>query len=630
MAIRTNGAVLRQLRTLFDQGAIGELTDGQLLERFTTMAGESAELAFAALVERHGSMVLRVCRNSLADPNDAQDAFQATFLVLVRKAQALWVQDSLGPWLHRVAHRMAGRARASATRRREHERRAAEARPVRLFVEDDRNDVYRILNEEIDRLPEPCRVPVVLCDLEGTTHEQAARRLGWPLGTVKSRLMRGRERLKTRLIRRGIAPSVILPAGASFMPSSPSAVPAVLVDITVRNAALIADGLNTAGVVPATVAFLLEGAMSTMFVHKMKLAVLACGLIATGTLVVAQQEARKSEAAVRPLTAKAGASRIPKAISDTQTSKSPIDTDRDVGAFETDLDGHLAEIEANLLEEEVEALSGELTQSRDRVGVAFTNRFHSMAKANLNPSNPHDEVDEDQKEYEEVRASYVARARELVTARHRLEELGRMRGKPASQVKAGLTPPSEARKGEKKSALSAPNPPASAIGSINMDVVLKRSVKFQRESRRLSGDLNHERERLKNLEGEVKELFEQMRRRDARTPASDADEQKIANLKSQIEAGREIAQREFTRREAQMMAGLLQEIQQTIAALAKSRGINYVVKVSAEPTSDSDPNDVMTSWGRSVLYADPRNDLTEEVISELNRKFAAAGASSSK
>lgn len=116
MAIRTNGAVLRQLRTLFDQGAIGELTDGQLLERFTTMAGESAELAFAALVERHGSMVLRVCRNSLADPNDAQDAFQATFLVLVRKAQALWVQDSLGPWLHRVAHRMAGRARASATR----------------------------------------------------------------------------------------------------------------------------------------------------------------------------------------------------------------------------------------------------------------------------------------------------------------------------------------------------------------------------------------------------------------------------------------------------------------------------------------------------------------------------------
>ncbi len=597
MAIRTNGAVLRQLRTLFDQGAIGELTDGQLLERFTTMAGESAELAFAALVERHGSMVLRVCRNSLADPNDAQDAFQATFLVLVRKAQALWVQDSLGPWLHRVAHRMAGRARASATRRREHEQRAAEARPVRLFVEDDRNDVYRILNEEIDRLPEPCRVPVVLCDLEGTTHEQAARRLGWPLGTVKSRLMRGRERLKTRLIRRGIAPSVILPAGASFMPSSPSAVPAVLVDITVRNAALIADGLNTAGVVPATVAFLLEGAMSTMFVHKMKLAVLACGLIATGTLVVAQQEARKPEAAVRPSTAKAGASRIPKAISDTQTSKSPIDTDREwEPSRPTWMDNwpRSKPIFSRRKWRPYPALSSH--QSRDRVGVAFTNRFHSMAKANLNPSNPPDEVDEDQKEYEEVRASYVARARELVTARHRLEELGRMRGKPASQVKAGLTPPSEARKGEKKSALSAPNPPASAIGSINMDVVLKRSVKFQRESQRLSGDLNHERERLKNLEGEVKELFEQMQRRDARTPASDADEQKIANLKSQIEAGREIAQREFTRREAQMMAGLFKEIQQTIASLAKSRGINYVVKVSAEPTSDSDPNDVMTSW----------------------------------
>ncbi len=112
MAIRTNGAVLRQLQTLFDLGSIGDLTDGQLLERFTTSGGESAELAFAALVERHGPMVLRVCRSSLQDPNDAQDAFQATFLVLVRKARSLWVQDSLGPWLHRVARRVAARARA--------------------------------------------------------------------------------------------------------------------------------------------------------------------------------------------------------------------------------------------------------------------------------------------------------------------------------------------------------------------------------------------------------------------------------------------------------------------------------------------------------------------------------------
>ena len=125
VAIGKDGAALRQLRTLFNVGAIRELTDGQLLERFATGRGEAAELAFAALVERHGPMVLRVCRGVLADPHDAQDAFQATFLVLVRKARALWVRDSLGPWLHQVAYRTASWARSAAARRRRHERRAA-------------------------------------------------------------------------------------------------------------------------------------------------------------------------------------------------------------------------------------------------------------------------------------------------------------------------------------------------------------------------------------------------------------------------------------------------------------------------------------------------------------------------
>ena len=141
----------------------------------------------------------------------------------------------------------------------------------------------------------------------------------------------------------------------------------------------------------------------------------------------------------------------------------------------------------------------------------------------------------------------------------------------------------------------------------------------------------HERERLHGTSRvKCKELIERMQRHYAGSPESDIYEAKITTLKGQIEAGRETAQRDFARREAQIMAGLFNEIQQTIASLAKSRGINYVVKVSAEPTSDSNPNDVMTSWGRSVLYADPGNDLTEEVLSELNRTFAAAGANSSR
>ena len=125
MAIGKNGVILRQIRTLFNVGTVRELTDGQLLERFATERSEVAELAFAALVERHGPMVLRVCRAVLTDPHDTDDAFQATFLVLLKKARALWVRDSLGPWLHQVAFRTASCARVSAARRRRPERRAA-------------------------------------------------------------------------------------------------------------------------------------------------------------------------------------------------------------------------------------------------------------------------------------------------------------------------------------------------------------------------------------------------------------------------------------------------------------------------------------------------------------------------
>ena len=167
------------LRTLFSVGSIGNLTDGQLLERFATGRGEAAELAFAALVERHGPMVLRVCRSVLADPHDAEDAFQATFLVLVKKARGLWVNDSLGAWLHQVAFRTASSALKDAIRRQRHERRAAELAAVSVGDDDGaRHDMERLLHAEIDRLPECYRVPIVLCDLEGRSYEQAARHLG--------------------------------------------------------------------------------------------------------------------------------------------------------------------------------------------------------------------------------------------------------------------------------------------------------------------------------------------------------------------------------------------------------------------------------------------------------------------
>jgi HlyD family secretion protein len=202
VAIGRDGAVRRQLRTLFNIGTVRDLTDGQLLERFATDRGEAAELAFAVLVERHGPMVMRVCRGVLAQPHDAQDAFQATFLVLVKRARGLWVRDSIGPWLHQVAYRTATCARTTAARHRRLERHAAQ--PEQATRPERDLELERLLHEEIDRLPERFRAPVVLCDLEGRTHEQAARHLGWPVGTIKSRLTRGRARLRDRLIRRGV------------------------------------------------------------------------------------------------------------------------------------------------------------------------------------------------------------------------------------------------------------------------------------------------------------------------------------------------------------------------------------------------------------------------------------------
>jgi HlyD family secretion protein len=263
VAIGKNRAVVRQLRTLFNVGTIRELTDGQLLERFATGDGEVGELAFAALVERHGPMVLRVCRAVLVDPNDTQDAFQATFLVLVKKARGLWVRDSLGPWLHQVAYRTASCARLASARRHRHERCAAMLKQeARVEVHDD---LARVLHEEIERLPERFRVPLVLCDLEGRSHEQAARHLGWPIGSVKSRQARGRERLRDRLRRRGLAPQAGVLA-AAIRPDAASAVVSPALANSTLKAAIQFIAVRT--FVPGTASSLARGVLTSMSLTK--------------------------------------------------------------------------------------------------------------------------------------------------------------------------------------------------------------------------------------------------------------------------------------------------------------------------------------------------------------------------
>lgn len=281
MRTGNDGAALRGLATLWGLGATRDLTDGQLLERFATGTGEAAELAFEALVERHKAMVLRVCRAHLADPHDAHDAFQATFLVLVRKARGLWVRDSLGPWLHQVARRSALRARSTAARRRAIEHKAAGRTPEALADSPRPDlDLEEALHEEIDRLPDRHRVSIVLCDLQGLSCEEAARRMGRPVGTVKSWRARGRERLRSRLLRRGLAPSVGLVATIAA-----NAAP------TIR---LVPDSM-TAGEVSASVQELARGVLKAMFMSKLKsaaAAALAVACLAGGLGAVAWGLAR--------------------------------------------------------------------------------------------------------------------------------------------------------------------------------------------------------------------------------------------------------------------------------------------------------------------------------------------------
>jgi len=272
VAIEQNSKVLRYIGAIFSEGVAAELTDRQLLERFASRANESAELAFTALVERHGRMVLRVCQAALRDEHDAQDAFQAVFLVLVQKAGSLWVRDSLGPWLHGVALRVSASARDSAIRRRIHERRHAQL-TLRTVRDEctEADDLGAVIHEEVGRLPKPYRTAVVLCDLEGLTHEEAARRLGVPVGTVKSRQARGRKRLRGRLIRRGLAQSVGGVAIALSAERATAAVPSSLVMSTVKLTVLVAKGSAPAGMISTATVVLTNGVIKGMLLHRLRM-----------------------------------------------------------------------------------------------------------------------------------------------------------------------------------------------------------------------------------------------------------------------------------------------------------------------------------------------------------------------
>jgi len=311
-----SGALLHQLGRLFRQGTFVGLTEGELLDRF--VAGRD-ETAFETLVARHGPMVLGVCRQLLQDPNDVDDAFQATFLVLVRKAGTLRRSDLLGNWLYGVAYRVAARARTSSARRAArvaHDPRAVEALAcegdgpgsgMRQALEWD-PEPWPGLHQEISHLPEKYRVPIVLCYFEGLTHDEAASRLGWPLGSVKGRLARARDLLRRRLSRHGVTYSPAAIISHLNAPDIRLAVPSYLTAAASRTAQSLICRAGTSLVFGSTVSIpvtaLAEGVLQTIMINQVKSFAFtmfcAAGIVTSGVVLAASQ---RSDGPGSPVTA---------------------------------------------------------------------------------------------------------------------------------------------------------------------------------------------------------------------------------------------------------------------------------------------------------------------------------------
>jgi RNA polymerase sigma factor (sigma-70 family) len=304
MAIETLGAALGYLNRLFAEGTLSGLSDDQLLDRFLATRDGTA---FEALMARYGPMVFRVCRAVLRNPIDAEDAFQATFLVLVKKARTLRGRANLGGWLYLIAYRVAIQANAAAARRRVQERRAGEMSAMTTshdpIIPDE---LLPALHEEIARLPEKIRLAVVLCDLQGIPQEQAAESLRLSERTLRRRLADGRERLKARLGRRGMGCSGAVLAAVRLRDAG-TVVPPAWRESTLRAALDLVNSTAGAGAVSVAAQSLTHEVLKMMFVQRLTLA--AAAMLGAGLMAWAASAALISRGDEPPRTPAATARR---------------------------------------------------------------------------------------------------------------------------------------------------------------------------------------------------------------------------------------------------------------------------------------------------------------------------------
>ncbi|HEV8059750.1 MAG TPA: RNA polymerase sigma factor, partial [Gemmataceae bacterium] len=291
-------SIVRYVRKIALQDA-RSMSDAQLLESFITHQDESA---FEALVTRHGPLVLSVCRRVLKNLHDAEDAFQATFLVLVRKAASLGKRELLANWLYGVAYRTAMKARVTTNRKRAKERPVAELPQREAAAEEMPEELLGWLDKELIRLPDKYRLPVVCCDLQGLSRKDAANKLGWPIGTLNWRLAKARTLLAKAMTQHGLMLSGGALALALSRHAAHAAISPGLQQLTVRAGKLMLTHSLSAGVVSAKVASLTEGVVKSMFLTKLKMGLMvviavagigtASGLASYGTFGTGQSESQ--------------------------------------------------------------------------------------------------------------------------------------------------------------------------------------------------------------------------------------------------------------------------------------------------------------------------------------------------
>jgi RNA polymerase sigma factor (sigma-70 family) len=352
----SRSSLLGSVQRLFEDGTVVGVGEGQLLQRFVVHRDEAA---FEAIVRSHGPMVLGVCRRVLRDPHDADDAFQATFLILARKAGTIRDRQVLGSWLYGVAYRVASRARVIANRSRRQARTGLEEIPVANSIDTlERRELRLALDEEINRLAERYRVPIVLHYFEGRTHAEIAEQLLCPVGTVHSRLTRARERLRERLTRRGLDLGVS--SASPLWESEPSAISLALVDSMNKVVVRIAAGRAVDGLVSDSVVTLVNLTLRSLSMIKLTIAaslVLALGIVATGVGVLARQGANPPPAKAR--------------VTEEQRAPSNLPTTNSVSSYEFKMAGAG---DANSAPEGLVAVLGDsrLKHWSDVMDVAFT------------------------------------------------------------------------------------------------------------------------------------------------------------------------------------------------------------------------------------------------------------------